>query len=143
MASAYIYRFSEGATWGIYIELTAEAVPLAEHGEDATHVTDGLWLAVRPAWLRSAEKLHCLAVGLRLVERQMQPVLQRQGPLVVRVVDVVIAPADYQDEGLACAIAGWLAEHYRLDYSPPPVRFDREQNRYQFSFPEAAVHAPS
>ena len=144
MARTYWYRFSK-TTWGIFIGLTAEVVPHALYTGPAIEAAEGLWLAaVPPMWggtpmADRPELRYYLTVGLRLVADQMRGPIQKQGPLVVRVLTLEFAATDYQDEGLACAIAGWLAEEYYLDYSPPPVYYDPEQNRYQFIFPDWAL----
>jgi hypothetical protein len=137
MARTYLYRLLK-SSWGIWIKITAESMPLAGYSGRTTQAAKGLWLSVEPSWLLSADRLVFLIIGLRLVENEMQPIVQERGPLVVHVTDLQIAPCDYQDEGLACAIAGWMAEEYHLNYVHPPVYFDRERNRYQFTFPAIA-----
>ncbi len=37
---------------------------------------------------------------------------------------------DFQDEGIACAVAEWLCEELDIVQCPIRLRFDRSQNRY-------------
>ena len=48
--------------------------------------------------------------------------------LVVDAVDYI--PTDFQDEGVACAVAGWLCEELGITVNPLTLEFDRSQNRY-------------
>jgi hypothetical protein len=54
--------------------------------------------------------------------------------VVVEVLRLDIAPETYQVEGLAPAVAGWLASAYSLDYTPPPIRYDDTAGRFVFDF---------
>ena len=144
MAKTYWYRFIK-STWGIAIGLTAVVVPRASYNGPEIEAGGGMWLStLSPTWSGTPmfdrpEHLHYFTIGLRLVADQMRGIVEAQGPLTIRVLALEFALTDYQDEGLACAIAGWLAENYHFAFSPPPVHFDRESNRYHFLFPEWSV----
>jgi hypothetical protein len=134
--STYSYRIIK-SSWGIAIDITAEAVPLAHYsGTAAEEVEQGLWLAVETGWQLSPDERRYLATGLRLVSQGMQRRIVQNGPIVVRVIDLRFNPTDYQEEGLAYALAGWMAQTFDFPFSPPHALFNREKNRYEFSLPQ-------
>jgi hypothetical protein len=134
MAQTYAYRFIR-FSWGIAIDITAEALPVRDYTGAPVAVARDLWLAYDAPPRLSFEEHAYLASGLRMVA----PTLRRQTsvalPLVVRVVDLMLALTDYQPEGLAAALAGWVAQ--RFDAPAPTIMttFDRGRNRYIYQFP--------
>ena len=135
MVSTYSYRLIK-SSWGIAIDITAEAAPLSDYsGAAAEEVEQGLWLAVETSWQLSPDECRYLATGLRLVSQDMQSRIAQDGPIVVRVIDLRFNPTDYQKEGLAFALAGWMAQTFDFPFSPPHALFNREKNRYEFSLP--------
>jgi len=58
-----------------------------------------------------------------------------QRKLEIRVVDILFNPTDFQEEGLAYAMAGWMAQAFGIAFVPPPVEFDKERNLYNFPLP--------
>src|SRR5205823_6857301 len=93
MASKYSYRLIQ-SSWGIAIDIIAEAVPLAHYSGTAAEVEQGLWLAVETGWRLSPEECRYLAAGLRLVSQDMQSRIAQDGPTVVRVIDLRFNPTD-------------------------------------------------
>ncbi len=54
--------------------------------------------------------------------------------VVVEVLRLDYTPESYQVEGLAPAVAGWMAATFNLDYTPPPVRYDEAAGQFVFTF---------
>jgi hypothetical protein len=135
MSSTYNFRIIM-SSWGIAIDITAEAISRSDYSGDATEIKDGLWLAIETNRVASNTEHQYLATGLRLVAKEMQNVIATNGPLVVRVLDIWFVPTDYQEEGLACALAGWMSQQFGVTYQMPHVHFDNGRNRYEFDFPE-------
>jgi hypothetical protein len=122
------------ASWGIVVTIDAEASDSAEAPTDRGQVAPGLWLD--PGEVRLwPEGFHYLALGLRIVASEIKrttaaPHVQ----VVLRTVD--FAETDFQDEGLAPAIAGWAAQHFGFAAPAIPVRYDKFRGRYDFDLPE-------
>jgi hypothetical protein len=140
--TSYRYRLLKGATWGIAIDLRAEASPLpADPQPQAERVADGLYLQIDLGRPLTAEESGFLKLGLRLVAAEVIERRQGSAPIFVRVVDLEYNPCDYQPEGLAAAVAGWAAREFSFPGPEIPVAFDRGRNRYVFAF-DAAERRP-
>jgi hypothetical protein len=134
MKSTYSYRIIK-SSWGIAINITADVLPLADGERTATKIRQGLWLSVDPGLgLKLSQQEHqMLAAGLRLIGEGMAEIVQRDGPLVIQIDDISFNPTDYQEEGLAYALASWVAHHFNLSLALPPVHFFKQENRYTFN----------
>ncbi len=104
MKSTYNYRVIK-SSWGIAIDITAEVLPLADSRYAAIEVRNGLWLSVDMGVKLTQQEHQMLTIGLRLLNGDLDRIVQRDGPLVIRVYDVSFNPVDYQEEGLAYALA--------------------------------------
>jgi hypothetical protein len=143
MPSSFTFRFLQGATWGIYVELTAELATAAGVASPLRQVAEGVSLCIQQPLTDREGRTICLTQsevewlcrGIRLVADKVRATAP--APVIVHLLQVTIAPCDYQEEGLACGIAGWLARE--VGFEPPPVhiQFEKTQNRYAFTFPEA------
>ncbi len=134
MESTYSYRIIK-SSWGIAIDITADVLPLVGNERAAIEVGQGLRLAVDPGLgLKLSQQEHqMLAAGLRLTEEGMTEIVQRDGPFVIQIDDISFNPTDYQEEGLAYALASWVAHHFNLSLALPPVHFSKQENRYIFN----------
>jgi hypothetical protein len=139
MAEHYIYRFFQG-TWGIYVDMTAKAVPLATFRGVAYEVERGLFISLAKWSGIILDDIPYLCIGLRLVADDMQPVIAQTGPIVIHVLHVDFTPTDYQSEGVAYAMAGWMQQKFQLPDVRPPVSFDHTKKCYIFSLPEKTPH---
>jgi hypothetical protein len=135
MQDKYIYRFFK-STWGIYIELSAEAVPLS--GYKSTHglieITPAIWLdtyIVAPHRSESEEQFY-LVKGVQLIVERFEEKLREL--TVIAVSQATYPLTDFQPEGLACAIIGWASERFSFTAPHVPIEFDRAANRYVFHF---------
>ena len=107
MEERYIYRFFRG-TWGIYIDMFANVYPLARFNGISYEVEKDLYLSLGNKLGVCHDEVVYLPIGLRLIYDQLQPVLEKIGPLVVQIIEIIFTETDYQAEGLAHAIAGWM-----------------------------------
>jgi hypothetical protein len=134
MPNAFEYRVFK-STWGIYIRLTAVAVPYSEQGEGLIEITPELGLLVKPTNMRPVRQMvQYLTLGLQIVAAQ---VLQNAGsrlPLIVQVLKIEADFVDYQDEGLAAAMIGWAAQEFGFDPPAIPVEYDKSLRKYIFDF---------
>ena len=125
-------------SWGVVVWITCEATfcdaKFCDANADTSQyvsINDGLQLEIRERLSEEEKDYLCLGVGL--VAGQIKAAAANKCVLI-RVLRVDIVLTDYQPEGLACAIMGWAGEYF--GFKPPsiPISYDREQNRYDFSF---------
>ncbi|MEP7289871.1 MAG: hypothetical protein ABI947_29320 [Chloroflexota bacterium] len=136
MESNFIYRFFKG-TWGIYVSLTAEITPYSNVEEKPIETIRGVYLDIK-AKLPIVEHQY-LILGIALVKNQLEEWVNKNYPIIIKVVKLDIVLTDYQEEGLACALAGWIARELNLEYSEPVVYFSKEENRYIFPFSDLSL----
>lgn len=69
--------------------------------------------------------------------RSAAPAIETAEPanVTVEIVKLEYNPTDYQPEGVALAAIGWACEEFLLPDPAIDIRFDRQENRYDFSLP--------
>ncbi len=122
MEEHYIFRFFR-STWGIYIDIVAEVHPLAQFIGKRYEVEKGLYISLKNKLGVQIDEIVYLPVGLRLIYDQLQPLLEKNGPLIVQIIKIEAPLTDYRPEGLAYAIAGWMKQHFNLGLYIPRYPF--------------------
>src|SRR5438874_8820022 len=135
MARVFKYRLVK-ASWGVAIDLTAEAQFPSAVPDNTVKIKDRLWLAIVPPWL-SKEEQQCLQLGLTLVADAILECKPDDPYILVRVLDVQFNPCHYQAEGLAAAIADWAAQEFAFEPVKIPIALDRDRKRYLYRFPQS------
>lgn len=126
----FAFRSLQGS-WGIAIDLTAQAFAGAPETNAAEPVGTHIWLAVSTP-LPEADRRSLLA-GLASVASRIDAVTNK-ADFLIEVQRVQYTPTDYQVEGLAAAIIGWACEEFQLGPPGTSVTFDPEKNRYHISY---------
>jgi hypothetical protein len=119
------------ASWGIAIDLQARAVLAEDPPHDLLSVSPRVWLDVSGVQLPDAD-IKQLVRGLTV----MAPAIENKNQdayVIIEVGRVSYTPTDYQPEGMAAAMIGWVAEEFGLDSPVIDVYFDKNANRYVFS----------
>lgn len=131
-ANIYHYRLIQ-SSWGIAIDITCVVNSHMNIDIGNLHlIEEGLWLSVEISWIDSSE-IRYLVKGIQLVAKELLSKVEIR-PIVIHVIELKIYDTDYQVEGISCAIAGWLAREYGLNYVHPQVQYDKHKNRYIFNF---------
>ena len=73
-------------------------------------------------------------MGLSLLANKFDEKFKHRDPIVVVLKVVDFNFCDYQHEGLAGAIMGWMSEEFEIPIAPLEIKFDRAHNRYLFNF---------
>ena len=129
----YIYRVVL-TSWAVVVTLSAEFLPM-EEVPGFTVVNPKLGLLNKCEKLTEKE-VDLLFLGARLIGRAVEAALKEK-PGVVLVIDTVEHPVlDYQEEGIAAAVAGLIARKFSLPEPNIRVEFDKSRNRYVFHFGE-------
>lgn len=128
---------SPPGTWGIAIDLTAEAIAGVPPA-GAVAVSGRVRLAVGSvANTVPDDAVRLLASGLGRVAAWIEDAVSGSEPITVVVHELRFAVADFQVEGLEVAIMCWAGEEFGFEPPEPEVDFDRAANRYLFSFQAA------
>ena len=110
MATSYTYRLLKDASWGIVITLGGDLLPGAILPPHALKISEAVWLDIDVGWRPSEEEAGFLKLGVNLVADEIERTCEGKLPIVVRVTGLQYTPSDYQPEGLAAAIAEWIAQ---------------------------------
>jgi hypothetical protein len=119
------------ASWGIAIDLQARAVLAESPPHDLPSVSPRVWLDVSGVRLPDTD-IKQLVRGLTV----MAPAIENKNQdayVIIEVGRVSYTPTDYQPEGMAAAMIGWVAEEFGLDSPVIDIHFDKNANRYVFS----------
>jgi hypothetical protein len=94
MESSYQYRILQH-TWGIAIDISAEATSLVSESNGIARVTDDLWLKVVPTFINEEEYKY-LAIGLSTVVNKIRAKKETPVPVLVQVTRLEFNECDYQ-----------------------------------------------
>lgn len=119
------------ASWGIAIDLQANIRVEEIAPPDAIQAGVRTWLLVTARL--SLDNVHYLTVGLHTISRELEEVLP-DGEVIVDILRADYVPTDYQPEAMAPAIIGLVAEAFDLSEPNIGVAFDRQANRYRFTY---------
>ncbi|MFD7457865.1 MULTISPECIES: hypothetical protein [unclassified Streptomyces] len=128
MAFTHAYGLRIGP-WGLVARVSLDVQPLGEPPGEARRVDDSPVWWVPPPGLAPADE-EWMRFGLGLVADQL-------GAVLVRVLawDVPML-TDYQDEVAAAALIECLRDNCGIGGVDIGVTFDRERNRYEFTWGE-------
>jgi hypothetical protein len=130
MASRYEFRHFKG-TWGLWTALTAEAAPINSSSEllPIIAINKNVWVQLRVPRI-SYEKFDYLVKGFSLVLDQIQAHKKMNGPVLIVILNIELAPSDFQLEAIACAAVGWAANEFGFEPPIIPITFNKDNNRY-------------
>ncbi|MBL4795345.1 MAG: hypothetical protein JKY24_07570 [Pseudomonadales bacterium] len=124
----YRYSFCK-ASWGMSIELIATKVNKSTFNDKYIAINEMLWISKKLDWLSDRERYY-LDVGCKIQEGG-ELTFRDKGELIF-ITNVEFNPADYQEEGLAMVVAGWIEMNMGLRSKSIEVSFDKESNKYVF-----------
>jgi len=133
VAFTHTYRVRIGP-WGLVARVRLDVRPVAEPPRAARRVGASRVWWLPPPRITSADE-RWLAFGLGLVAGQLDALAHGSGAVLVRVDDYgVPMPADHQDEVAAAAVIECLRENLGITGVEIGLTFDRERNRYEFTW---------
>jgi hypothetical protein len=128
----FSFRVLLASSWGIAIDLKARERQLVEEPVDAIRVSQRTWLDVSGVVLPTQD-----IAQIRWGIAQVAPEIEAKRPLghtLIEIGSVDYRPTDYQAEGMAAAIIGWVSEQFDLEPPNVAVGFDPMNNRYVFDW---------
>jgi hypothetical protein len=123
-------RILQGS-WGIAIDLRARAMVSAEVRLDLPMAGERVLLDVSRVQLPTVD-IDQLLLGLTSMAAAVQE-KEPNGYVIIEVSEVTYTPTDYQPEGMAAAMIGWVSEEFGLESPIQSVHFDKVHNKYVFS----------
>jgi len=120
------------ASWGIAVDFRARAVLAEEPRTGLLAASRRVLLDLSGVQLSAADTGQLLR-GLNSMAAAIEA-KEPSGYVVIEVDEVTYTPTDYQPEGLAAAMIGWASEEFGLESPIRDVYFDRDNNRYIFSY---------
>lgn len=122
------------SSWGIVVSVSADFVPMDSFSGEYTRTGSCFGVS-------GLEALHptdrdAFLLGVRILGSQIEDRLQGKPPLIMRLQKLDYNVADFQVEGITCAVIGLLANKFGIPNSSIEVGFDKPNNRYTFDFPE-------
>jgi hypothetical protein len=133
VAVTHMYKRRIGS-WGLVARVTLDVQPVDEPPREARRIDDsGVWW-LPPQGLPSADE-RWMTFGLGLVAGQLDLLRGGADALLVRVDDWdVPLLTDYQEEAAAAAVVECLQQNYGIAGVDIGLTFDREWNRYRFTW---------
>lgn len=136
-----------GPGWGIAIDLTAASASSAAPPLNGERVSDRVWWTAAPVLghppadrtgLRlTTDEVGWLRYGLGLAAEGIRAVLPPGRHVLLTVHRVVFPETDFQEDGLAGAMAAWCREEFGIAHDPVgTVTFDRDANRFVYAWHE-------
>ena len=127
-------------SWGIHITIYGE---VREYNTDVKwdnilQINDFLWLycdnvySIYPNLLGEVELAMIKKMILLLSNHIKQHSKYDKSIIMIR--GLQYNYCDYQEEGLAVAIAQWLAKAFKFEIPDIPVKYDHSMNKYIFNF---------
>lgn len=127
-SNIFTYRVLK-TTWGISIEINAERLPKDRISDSYQALSQYLYVDESLKWLSEDEK-YFLLEGLNLASEPLVNFFGQE--FVVLVSNIDFSYTDYQEEGLAMALAGWLNRFFALPLKEIEVKFSKDLNKYVF-----------
>ena len=129
---SYYYKIRQ-SSWGIYIKIDWDIFTFTEIQEDYIRVDDGMFLDVSAVHITTIQ-IDYLILGIKLIAKRILDKIDSNIPLVIKIINLEFNIADYQHEGLACAIGEGLAIKFNIKMPDVSVTFDSSKNKYIFQF---------
>jgi hypothetical protein len=120
------------SSWGIAVDLTARGQTGPDRPVEAIRVGSKTWLNLSALTLPLDDTNH-LVWAARRVADQVEAA-RPMADVTIEVHDVKYPLTDYQPEGVAAALIGWVVEEFDLEHPPIEITFDAEANRYVFAW---------
>jgi predicted dehydrogenase len=128
----YKYRMREYAAWGIAIDIQCTIFNKETYQGASIHMLSCVDLALIPGWSTDEQFINSFRHGLKLIEKEFCALISE--PIVIQLKQLDFNPADFQEEGLGYALAGWVIQEYGLKVELPLVHYDKENNRYIYPY---------
>lgn len=123
------------ASWAIRVTLTGYSVPLESHAGSASHISGHIWLSYESASDEiGQEELSEMGKAIMIAAPKLERATKGM-EIVIIVTQISYNYTDFQKEGICAAMYSWLNEEFRLDLPNIPVSYNRDDCRYEFSWP--------
>lgn len=119
------------STWGIAITITIiERAAKDFDNNTLVLLSDKIAISFKASNITSSGKEYlCKAItdNIYILKRIIEP-------SILDIVNVEYTLSDYQEEGMYCVMISWLNKKYNLSLKTPEISFNKQTNKYEFSF---------
>ena len=139
MESTFRFNFRK-TSWGMFINLTAEFIPcdltsLESSDKDILPVTERLWIHLQLGDMRLPEdEKPMLTLGAQIILNASAASLPPT-PGIIRISELLYPLTEYQPEGFAYTMAGWIAQEWDVPMPEISIRYEKAKNTYFFKVP--------
>jgi hypothetical protein len=138
VAFTYIYKRRIGS-WGLVARVSLDVQSMDEPPRVGRRIDDSRVWWLPPQGIAATDE-KWMAFGLGLVVGQLEALRDGAAALLVRVADWDVPMlTDYQEEVAAAAVIECLQEYCGIDGVDIGLTFDRERNRYRFTWDGASA----
>lgn len=130
MKSKYSFRFIQKSTWGISIDVIAEAIQFSIGNEPLMHIKNNLFCKINTTILLPDEKKIIYNAILYCTN-----FFEVNKETIIVIHEVLFTDTHYQFEGLFPAIVGWCSMNFEFELPKFEIHYDKMSNRYIFNLP--------
>jgi hypothetical protein len=133
MMLSYHFKFIK-TTWGISILLAAEDTEFVNNF-DCDQITDRIYLQKIPSSFKLLDReTEYLKQAIFKMGHLIHGKLLPDQKIVINIVQLDFHLTDYQEEGLYCAMIGWISKRFGIAPQPVEIIYNKLINRYDFKF---------
>ncbi len=131
-ADSYTYKYRVCfSSWGIAIDIEAKKAFRSDSLPSYNIINDYLYVEKSLSWLSDTER-YFLSKSTDLIEGSISECLNSDH--IVLIQNIEFNFTDYQEEGLAMALAGWFGSYFNVGIKDIEIKFNKELNKYIFNF---------
>ncbi len=121
------------SNWGIVIFLEIDEILNPSTNETDVRITDNIFLRVTDTYKLNKETItYWMGAGIKALAGKINNKISNQTVCYdIRKIDLNYA--DFQEEGLYCAIQEWISKYYDIALTPVDIKYDHETNKYIFN----------
>ena len=123
------------SSWGIVVFLDMDEIPAPGISGADVKIADRIYLRISDSGkLRKEIIVKWMGEGINALAKEIYSKIDNT-VVCFDVKKLDFNYTDFQEEGLYCAVQGWLARYYKFEIEPVEVTCDTSSNKYIFSFP--------
>ncbi|MDA6070852.1 hypothetical protein NJT12_14635 [Flavobacterium sp. AC] len=124
------------SSWGILIGFKGEILEMSEEFEmnDLIKINDFLYLQLNIS--NENKYIHNNKTKLENGIQWVSEIFPKQKKVLIKINEIDLNFCNFQIEGLFFGIASWICNYYKVEMPNYHSTFDKDSNKYLFSFDE-------
>jgi hypothetical protein len=130
------------SSWGIVIFLEIDEILSPSINETDIRITDNIFLRINDTYKLNKKTIaDWMGAGIKALSAEINKKVSNAN-VCYEVKGIDFNYADFQDEGLYCAVQEWISKYYEIALTPIDIKYDREKNKYIFNIPHYPFEKP-